>query len=104
MGLRSHIKRLERGAQNDLGSFMLSDGSRYFYDLDAAGSELFVYVINSLAFGEEGLEAPEILSMIKRARDPHAAIARFRPSNPDRAFVDIGVLLEDGPETGKDGF
>jgi hypothetical protein len=30
--LRNWIKRLERGAREDLASFVLEDGSRYYYD------------------------------------------------------------------------
>ncbi len=32
MGLRSWVKRLERGARGDLESFVLEDGGRYYYN------------------------------------------------------------------------
>jgi hypothetical protein len=32
VGLRGKLRRLERGAREDLASFILEDGSRYYYN------------------------------------------------------------------------
>jgi hypothetical protein len=33
MGLRGKLRRLERGARENLASFVLEDGSRYYFNL-----------------------------------------------------------------------
>jgi hypothetical protein len=99
MGLsRGWIKSFERRA-SDLDSFRLKDGSLHFYDFDQAASELFNYTVRALALEEEDIPEPAILKKILReAEDPHKALSRFRPSNPERAFVDISVLLDEPSE------
>jgi hypothetical protein len=100
MALRSWIRRLENSATLGVDSFLLEDGTRYVYDFDEAGSALFVYMVNCMCAEaeDEPPEEPAILSAIKRARPPHAVLDRFRPSNPQRQFVDIALLLDETDE------
>ena len=91
---RGWIKGFEQRA-GDLDSFRLKDGSLYFYNFDEAGAELFVYCVRALALEEEDIPEPAILKKIRQAKDPHKALDRFRPSNPESAFLDIGMLLDE---------
>jgi hypothetical protein len=107
LALRNWVKRLESRAYSGSGRIRLKDGSVYRYDCTRAGGELWAYCINLMVRVEEGdepPEEPEILTMIRAAKNPKAAIEPFRPTNPERAFVDPGLLLQDDPETSEDRF
>jgi hypothetical protein len=94
---RGWLKSFERRA-GELDSFRLKDGSLYFYNFDEAGAELFTYCVRAFALEEEDIPEPAILQKIRQAKDPHRALERFRPSNPERAFVDIAALLNEPSE------
>ena len=90
MGLRGWLKRLERGTREDMASFVLMDGSRYYYD--PASPELFMHWYDCLVAGnpERWPEPPELLRKLTEARDPAAAGAqlisntgRFFPYDPE---------------------
>jgi hypothetical protein len=76
MGLRGRLKKLERSAVGELGSFELRDGSRYFFD------RLQTYVAVFLHWSECGLagnppdwpEPPEVLRRLCEAKDVRAAL------------------------------
>jgi hypothetical protein len=106
LALRSWIKRLERASREGHGRFLMRDGTLYYYDPNKAASDLFVHCVCLMANPEEDTEPPEpeILTAIRRARDPVAVLSRFRADDPERGFVDPLVLLEDAPESHEDGF
>ncbi len=101
MGLRGWMKRLERGSREDLASFVLEDGSRYYFD--PASGERFLHSMDSLrAQGEcePFPEPPETLKAIARARDRRAALNQLYPSGAfdifpyeEEALVERGELV-----------
>jgi hypothetical protein len=87
MGLRSRVKRLERAARGDLASFVLEDGSRYYYDPQSG--ECFLHSMDCLrAQGdcEPFPEPPETVKAIVRARDRRAALDQLAPNGSFGVF------------------
>jgi len=75
MSLRGWIKRLERRAREGLASFILEDGSRYYYNPTSA--ECFLHACDCVRAGYEGEpfpEPPETIKALTRARDRGAAL------------------------------
>ncbi len=75
MGLRGNLRRLERGAREDLASFILEDGSRYYYNLERG--ECFLHACACIRAGYEGEpfpEPPETIKALTRARNRAAAL------------------------------
>jgi hypothetical protein len=69
MGLRSWLKRLERGAREDLGSFELLDGSTYYYDRMETYKELFMHAYDvQLGEAHKWPEPPEVYRQRSTAR------------------------------------
>jgi len=102
MGLRGWIKRLERGASEDLESFELLDGSTYYYDRLETWKELFLHAYDvQLGDADKWPEPPEVYRKMCEARDPATVLERLKPENPQSAFVnpaelyDTGVLLHE---------
>jgi hypothetical protein len=78
MGLRGWLKRLERDARGDLESFVLMDGSRYYYN--PISGECFLHSMDCLRaqhYGTPYPEPPETLKAITRARDRRAALSQL---------------------------
>jgi O-methyltransferase involved in polyketide biosynthesis len=100
MGLRRWIKRLERGASEDLASFVLADGSRYYFNPTSA--EIFLHSMDCLraqgsAAGEPFPEPPETVKAIARARDRGAALSQLYPNGSFGIFpYEVEALLERG--------
>jgi hypothetical protein len=95
MGLRSWLKRLERAASEDLESFELLDGSTYYYDGLETYKELFLYAYDlEIGDADKWPEPPEVYRKICEARDPAAVLERFKPENPQSAFVDPAALFD----------
>jgi hypothetical protein len=95
MGLRGWLKRLERGASEDLESFVLEDGSTYYYDRLETSKELFLYAHDvQLGNAEKWAEPPEVFRKMCEARDPALVLKRFEPESPTRAFVDPTALFD----------
>jgi len=97
--LRNWIKRLERGAREDLESFVLEDGSRFYYDPKSA--ECFLHSMDCLRAQGEGEitfpEPPETIKAIARARDKGAALHHLYPPGSFGVFpYDVEALLERG--------
>jgi hypothetical protein len=75
MGVRGWIKRLERDRRSSLNSFILEDGTRYYYDPSSA--ECFLHACDCVRAGSEGKpfpEPPETIKALTRARNRAAAL------------------------------
>jgi hypothetical protein len=99
MGLRSWVKRLERGARGDLESFVLEDGSRYYYN--PMHGDCFLHGMDCLRAQGEGKpfpEPPETLKAIARARDRRSAFYQLYPGGAALSVLpyDEDALLERG--------
>jgi hypothetical protein len=95
MGLRGWLKRLERGASEDLASFELLDGSTYHYDPLETYKELFLHAYDvQLGDADKWPEPPEIYRRICEAKDPAAALERLRPESSQGAFVNFAELYD----------
>src|SRR5215208_1298158 len=93
--MRSWIRRLERDARGHLESFELLDGSTYYYDRLETYKELFLHAYDVLlGDAHKWPEPPEILSKMCEARDVAAVLKRFRPEDPERAFVNLAELYD----------
>lgn len=95
MGLRNWVQRLERGASEGLESFELQGGSTYYFDRLETYKELFLHAYDlQLGMGDKWPEPPEVFRKICEAKDPAAVLKRFKPENPQRAFVDPTALYD----------
>jgi hypothetical protein len=75
VGLRGKLRRLERGAREDVASFILEDGSRYYYNPESG--ECFLHGCGCIRAGYEGEpypEPPETIKALTRARNKAAAL------------------------------
>jgi hypothetical protein len=89
------MKRLERGASEDLASFQLLDGSTYRYDRLETYRELFLHgYALQLGMGDNWPEPPEIFRKLLQAKDAAAALERFMPENSQGAFVNFAQLYD----------
>jgi hypothetical protein len=87
------LRRLQRVARGNLESFVLVDGSHYYYD--PASPELFLHALDlHLGRGEKWPEPPEGYRKMCEARDPAAALEKLRPENPQVAFVNPADLFD----------
>jgi hypothetical protein len=100
MGLRGKLRRLEQGAREDLASFILEDGSRYYFDPTSA--EIFLHSMDCLRAqgseaGEPFPEPPETVKAIARARDRRAALNQLYPEGSFGVFpYEVEALIERG--------
>src|SRR5215204_1445575 len=74
MGLRNWVKRVEHAARNDLASFELLDGSRFYYD--PASWVLFMHWVECCGkdTAAEWPPAPTIMQKLTEAKDPERAL------------------------------
>jgi hypothetical protein len=72
--IRGWVKRLEHAAREDLASFELLDGSRYYFD--PASPELFLhwYECGKVGSAHNWPEPPEVMRKVCEANDPRAAL------------------------------
>jgi hypothetical protein len=98
MGLRGWLKRLERDARDGLASFILEDGSRYYFD--PTSGECFLHSMDCLrAQGdcEPFPEPPETVKTIAEARDRRAALNQLYPNGSFGIFpYEVDALVERG--------
>jgi hypothetical protein len=94
MGLRGWLKRLERGAGEHLESFELLDGTVYYYDRLETYKEQFLHACDLQLGRGEWPEPPEVYRKMCEARDPAAVLERFKPEDPERAFVNLTELYD----------
>jgi hypothetical protein len=93
--LRTLLKNLKRDARGELESFVLEDGSRYYYDRLETYRELFLHAYDvQLGDADKWPEPPEIYRKICEARDPAAVLERLRPENSQGAFVNPAELYD----------
>jgi hypothetical protein len=86
--------------RGQLASFELADGSRFFYEPDAAQIELFLHGSKCLEAdyrSEPRPEPPEVLQAVAKARDRRSAVERLYASDPvPFAAHDLEKLVERG--------
>src|SRR5918997_7174826 len=79
MALRDQLRSLKREMRGSLDSFVLEDGSRFYFD--PAGAELFLHMIDCLhaqGDGEPFPEPPEVVRAIARAKNREVAYEQVR--------------------------
>jgi hypothetical protein len=98
MGLsRGWVKRLEHSSRGDLRSFLLEDGTRYYYD--PSSPEIFLHGMDfgSAQFNGDPLpEPPETIKAITRARNRAAALDAVVTGDPDNFPYERDALIADG--------
>jgi hypothetical protein len=94
MGLRRWMRRRERDASEDLESFELLDGSTYYYDRLETYKELFLHAYDLQLGRGEWPEPPEVYRKMCEARDVAEVLERFKPEEPERAFVNLAELYD----------
>lgn len=75
MGLRDKLRRLELDAHGELASFVVEDGSRYYFN--PKSGECFLHACACIRAGYEGEpfpEPPEAIRALTRARNRAAAL------------------------------
>jgi hypothetical protein len=112
MGLRDQLKRLKREMHEDMGSFELLDGSRYYFD--PASFEIFLHYWECLkSSAHHWPEPPEVVRQLTEAKDVEQAIssvlgggANFLVYDPEiligeRRLVPRGLVSSYDPDTGE---
>jgi hypothetical protein len=94
MGLRGRVRRLERHANEGLESFELLDGSLYYYDRLETYKELFLHACDLQLGKGEWPEPPEVYRKMCEAKDPAEVLEKFKPEEPQRAFVNLTELYD----------
>ncbi len=100
MTLRQQLKRLEQSLRGALESFILEDGSRYFFN--PMSGEIFLHSVACLcAQGEREPfpEPPETVKAIAKARDRRAAFEQVYGSEAGDFVVcpyEVEALVERG--------
>jgi hypothetical protein len=95
MGLRDKLGRLEYKLRGNMESFVLEDGTRYYFD--PRGGELFLHLCACLRADHAGRPRPEppaTLQAVCRARDRRSAIAKV--ATDGLAPYQLQALLERG--------
>ena len=92
MGLKDQLRRLKRDARSDLESFVLLDGSRYYYSVTEVHKQLFLHACD-LQLGRRP-EPPEVLTKLCEAGNPAAVLERFKPEHPEQAFMDLSACYD----------
>jgi hypothetical protein len=75
MGVKDKLRRLEQAARGELASFVLSDGSKHFYN--PKSGEMFLHGCACIRAGTDGEpfpEPPETIKALTKARDRAAAL------------------------------
>ena len=95
MGFKDGMKRIIRGQREGLESFVLRDGTTYYYDREQTAAEMFVYALDvELGRADDWDEPPEIFRKMLEAKDPARVLKWFMPKNPRSAFVDPAMLFD----------
>jgi hypothetical protein len=94
--IRDWVKRLERASREDLESFELLDGSRYYFD--PASPELFMhwYECGKAGSAHNWPEPPEVMRKLTEAKDVERAVELVRDEGSwDFLVYDIEVLISE---------
>jgi hypothetical protein len=91
--LRGLVAKLRRDARGEFDCFTLKDGSTYRYDRMQAMGDLYLYAYD-YELGRDP-EPPEIWVKLLEARDPERALAPFRATNPERAFISCDKIYRE---------
>jgi hypothetical protein len=94
VGVRGTLRRLERNASEDLESFELLDGTTYYYNHLNSYKVLFLHACDLQLGRGEWPEPPEVYRKICEARDLTEVLERFKPENPQSAFVNLAELYD----------
>jgi hypothetical protein len=97
MGLRGKLGRLEYKLRGNMESFILEDGSRYYFD--PKSGELFLHLCGCIRAGYEGKpypEPPATLLALCKARDRRASLAAAKVATDGMFPYDLEVLVERG--------
>ena len=92
MGIsRNSIRALRRQAHGDLDSFLLKDGTRFYYDGSEAALALFMFAADD----SQDPQVPEFVRVVlEEAQDPRSVLETFRTGDPSKMFIDPLDLLE----------
>jgi hypothetical protein len=93
MGLRTWLRRLERGARGGLESFVLEDGSLYYYDPTSPKLFLHWYACLTADNPRDWPEPPEVCKKLTEARDPVSAGEQFISSAGNFFPYDPEILI-----------
>lgn len=93
MSLRSWVRSLERRSKRGLESFVLLDGSRFYYDPLQSYKDIYVYGYDAL-LGNPWPRPPEVLRRLAEAADIRAALKQLEPANAEVALVSVGELFD----------
>lgn len=108
MGLRNELHRLRSALRGQLSSFELEDGSRHWYDPEAACAELFLFGTACLRSGapENRPEPPEMVRALVKAKDRRRALEALGPlpfwPYEYAPFVESGELVHRSLVAGRD--
>jgi hypothetical protein len=99
MALRDKLRRLERLARGKLDSFVLADGTRFFYAPQEAFAQAFMFFSDSMKADHNGAprpDPPEILRAVAGARDRGDALSRALGGFGGLLPIDRDALVERG--------
>jgi hypothetical protein len=93
VALRGWLKRLEHAARDNLQSFELLDGSRYYFD--PASWDLFMHWIECGRVGNarNWPEPPEVVRKLTEAKDVAQAIEKVRGGGWNALVYDEEILI-----------
>jgi hypothetical protein len=97
VGFRDKMRRLENAARDNLASFELVDGSRFYYD--PASPELFLHICDCLTNHDKPKrpEPPEMVKALARAKDRRAAFSQTVEGGDMGLFpYEVEALVERG--------
>ncbi len=99
MALRDKLRRLERLARGTMDSFVLRDGTRYYFDKNEAFSQAFLFFSGSMKAdhgGEPRPEPPPILEAVSNAKARADALERALGGFSHILPVDKDALIQRG--------
>jgi hypothetical protein len=93
--IRGWLKRLERTSREDLASFELLDGSRYYFD--PASPNLYLFWLACIkTSADRWPEPPQVMRKLTQAKDVERAIELVRGEGSwDFLVYDIEVLISE---------
>ena len=98
MGLKDQLRNLKRELRGNLDSFVLEDGSRYYFD--PASTDLILHVFDCCHAQAEGVpfpDPPEIVKAVARAKDREAALHQVVGAGTFSLFpYEVAALVERG--------